>query len=217
MDQYRTLIIVPALNEAENLSNTIGELLSIARVLVVDDGSFDNTALLAYDNGADVIQHIKNMGYGEALETGFIYAIQRGFQFVVTCDADGQHPPTVVRQVVDLLECGADVVIAERTSMARFGEYCFSVYARLRYGVHDPLSGLKGYLISALRGVDRLDMESSIGTGLLFSMLKRGKKVSTFKFNVLPRTYGSPRFGSGLKANYKLLIAIFRDLSKKYK
>src|SRR5262245_44818864 len=95
-------IVVPAYNEASRLATTLQPLLSLcSNVVVIDDGSQDDTATVAQQSGAWVLRHVLNCGQGAALQTGLSYALQRGAEYIVTFDADGQHDPG---QIADLLE-----------------------------------------------------------------------------------------------------------------
>lgn len=87
-----TFIVIPAYNEARAIGSVIGELVSHWRhVVVVDDGSGDATAEVAREAGATVLRHVVNRGQGAALQTGIAYALERGAEYVVTFDSDGQH------------------------------------------------------------------------------------------------------------------------------
>ncbi|MDH4207860.1 MAG: glycosyltransferase family 2 protein [Anaerolineae bacterium] len=112
------LIVVPAFNEAENISRVVGDIQETvpgAGILVVDDGSLDNTAALAGEAGAKVISLPFNLGYGVALQTGFKYALQHGYEYVVQMDADGQHDPRSVKDLVaEVREGEADVILGSR-------------------------------------------------------------------------------------------------------
>lgn len=101
----RAMFLIPALNAAPTLGRVLqelGELLwnlfgaSEERplIVVVDDGSTDETASIAEETGALVLRHSENLGKGAALRHGFEFAKQRGIQVVISLDADGQHPPT---------------------------------------------------------------------------------------------------------------------------
>jgi glycosyltransferase involved in cell wall biosynthesis len=97
------LAIVPAFNEADSIVPTIIALHQWAPdfdVLVIDDGSTDATAQRASDAGAAVLRLPFNLGIGGAMQSGYIYALERGYQVAVQVDGDGQHDP---RQIHDLL------------------------------------------------------------------------------------------------------------------
>jgi len=102
----KTLIVVPAYNEAKVLRKTLKGLKAVADVdiLVVDDGSLDKTAVIAWGEGVSVVRHAINMGLGAALETGFEAARRGGYDRMVTFDSDGQHEPKDVGKLLDALE-----------------------------------------------------------------------------------------------------------------
>lgn len=119
----RTLVIVPAWNESRNVGNTVREILALSDaydVVVVDDGSTDDTARAARDAGARVIQLSFNMGVGGAMRTGFTYAQRHGYSQAIQVDADGQHNPRDIPVVLGGLD-HADISIGAR--FADVGEY----------------------------------------------------------------------------------------------
>ncbi len=89
----KVFIVIAAYNEQKNVPNVIKELLKAGykNVVVVDDGSKDNTFNAAVNAGATVLQHLVNRGQGAALKTGIDYALEQGADIIVTFDADGQH------------------------------------------------------------------------------------------------------------------------------
>lgn len=119
----RTLIIVPAWNESKNVGNTVREILEQFEeydVVVVDDGSTDDTAQVARDAGARVLVLPFNMGVGGAMRTGFTFAQRHGYQRAIQVDADGQHNPRDIPLVLAGLE-HADISIGAR--FADVGDY----------------------------------------------------------------------------------------------
>lgn len=119
----RALIIVPAWNESQNVGNTVREILeadSAYDVLVIDDGSTDDTSAQARAAGALVVNLPFNMGVGGAMRTGFTYALRNGYQRAIQVDADGQHNPADIAAVLAGLE-RADISIGAR--FAEVGDY----------------------------------------------------------------------------------------------
>ena len=109
-------IIVPAFNEAQVVCSTVQPLLEANyNVVVVDDGSSDNTVAVLSGTTAHVCRHIVNLGQGAALQTGITYALKSGAEFIVTYDADGQHSPDDVSAILEpLLNGSYDVALGSR-------------------------------------------------------------------------------------------------------
>ncbi len=111
----RTAAVIPAYNEAKRVADVIKAVKpQVDEVIVVDDGSRDGTADVARDAGASVLSHAENCGAGAATMTGIEAARQRGFDVVITIDADGQHDPTDIPRLIDAIRGGADLAIANR-------------------------------------------------------------------------------------------------------
>jgi len=110
------LVIVPAFNEAQTVGGVVAELRHHQYdVLVIDDGSRDETSTAARTAGAAVVTMPYNTGVGGALRTGLQYAVRHNYDTVVQCDADGQHPVSHVRDLVnELAKSSADMVIGSR-------------------------------------------------------------------------------------------------------
>ena len=112
------LVVIPALNEAGGLPDVLAQVHSAlprADVLVIDDGSSDDTAAQAHRNGAFVARHPFNLGYGAALQTGYKFALERGYDFAVQMDADGQHDPHGLESILKPVQSGStDIVIGSR-------------------------------------------------------------------------------------------------------
>ena len=145
-----TLTIIPAFNEEKTIADVIAGAKKFSDVLVIDDGSKDLTGEVSAENNALVISHNSNYGYEKALETGFREAVQRGYKYAITLDGDGQHDPSVIVNIVTLLELGADLVVGVRNYHQRWAESVFSVISYHFWGVKDPLCGMKGYRVSKI-------------------------------------------------------------------
>jgi glycosyltransferase involved in cell wall biosynthesis len=113
----KTLIIVPAYNEDGSIGRVaehIRKNVPQADILVVDDGSNDRTARRARESGAMVISLPYNMGIGSAVQSGFLFAKQKGYHFAVQVDGDGQHPASEIPRLLAALENGSDMAIGSR-------------------------------------------------------------------------------------------------------
>ena len=115
MADPRTLVVVPAFEEEHTVAEVVRRVRALGYpVLVVDDGSGDATADRARDAGARVVRLPINVGVGGAMRTGFRYAVDRGYDRVVQVDADLQHPPEAIPQLVARADEGVDLVIGSR-------------------------------------------------------------------------------------------------------
>ncbi len=162
----RPLVVVPAFNEARAIGKVIEGIRATdprLPVLVVDDGSADDTAAMAWQAGARVVRLPFNLGYGSALQTGYKYALREGYDCVVQLDGDGQHEPADIPRLLAVLERGdADVVIGSRFlgepayrpgAARRIGMRVFRLFAFVLTGVRftDVTSGFQALDRRALR------------------------------------------------------------------
>jgi len=112
------IILLPALDEADHLPGVLTRIAASGlqtEIVVVDDGSQDETAEVARSHGATVLSHPFNLGYGAAIQTGYKYALRRGVSSLVQMDADGQHDPSVLRNLLAPIERGEfDLVLGSR-------------------------------------------------------------------------------------------------------
>ncbi len=114
----KTLVILPALNEAANIAGVVTAIrqhVPWADVLVINDGSTDNTGQEAASAGAIVLTMPYRVGIGAGVQTGFQFAAQRDYEVVVRNDGDGQHEPNTIPALINLVQSeGIDVVIGSR-------------------------------------------------------------------------------------------------------
>lgn len=173
----RALVIIPALNAERSVGAVVRDCKTVVSdVLVVDDGSADRTAEVAEEAGAQVVSHPVNRGKGAALKTGFAYALEHGFDAVLTLDADGQH---LAREIPKFFaareETGADLIIGGRAHLFgqmlprrrfanRFSARCIAFASHT--DVTDSQSGFRLYSAQLLRAIrlrsEGFDMESEV-------------------------------------------------------
>jgi len=115
MSKSKILVLIPAWDEAIRIRPVLEAFRDSLPVLVVDDGSSDDTAAVARGVGVEVVVHPQNMGKGVALSTGFAWALERGYDAVLTLDADGQHDPEEAPKFIEAYERGeGDLIIGRR-------------------------------------------------------------------------------------------------------
>lgn len=169
MKSLRVCIVIPAYNEGSVIGDVVRDVKTqlkakkySADVVVVNDGSKDDTAEQARKGGAKVIDHILNSGAGAATATGLSYANQKGYDIAATMDADGQHnAEDVLRGIKEIQSQGADLLIGSRlidasakdmSLLKRVGNWGLSFVTMLLFGVYtsDSQSGLRLYSRKAL-------------------------------------------------------------------
>lgn len=154
----RTLVIIPAYNEEESLAiviRSVREFVPFADVVVVNDGSSDATPRIAAEKGAFVLDLPYNLGIGSAMQTGFLFARDNGYEIALQVDGDGQHDPSEIPQLIEELTKGdADIVIGSRyieergyitPALRRTGIVMLSAIISLvtRQRFTDPTSGFR--------------------------------------------------------------------------
>jgi len=157
-------VVIPAYNAEKSIRQVVLETMqSGLPLVVVDDGSVDRTAAELHGLPVNLIRHPKNLGKGAALRAGFAWALQHGFEGVVTLDSDGQHEPAAIPLLVQTArENGWDILLASRFSqfgeMAglrhywnRFGVWCMR--KRTGFEITDSQSGFRYYSSRMLRRV----------------------------------------------------------------
>jgi glycosyltransferase involved in cell wall biosynthesis len=161
------LVVIPAYNEATNVASVVADVRAFLPgfdVLVIDDGSGDDTARVARGAGARVLRLPVNSGYGVALQSGYKFAVRHGYGTVAQMDADGQHRAQFMPELLALVHAGnADIVIGSRfldgdghyqpSRARRIGMGLFSRMASriMRQHVTDPTSGYQVMRIDVAR------------------------------------------------------------------
>ena len=111
----KTFIIIPCLNESENIVKVINSVKEYGQVVIVDDCSIDNSYELALNQGIVVLKHYINRGQGASLETGDRYALKHGADIVIHFDSDGQHNSLEIPKLIEPLLLGkVDIVLGSR-------------------------------------------------------------------------------------------------------
>lgn len=174
----KVFIVIPAFNEAKAIAGVISDLKAegYRNIVIVDDGSRDNTSEVAKKSGAIVLRHIINRGKGAATQTGLDAAKLLDADYVVTIDADGQHNPKEIKSLLKILQSQAvDVVLGSRLMSAnkipfsrKIANIIGNVLTYIFYGIYvsDSQSGFRGYNKKALSLIkttfDRYEFESEV-------------------------------------------------------
>ena len=190
------IVCIPAYNEEKNIGDIVKQSIQYAdKVVVCDDGSIDKTAQVARENGAHVISHKKNSGYGAAVITLFDFARENKADIMITIDGDGQHDPSQIPLLISTLqENNVDVVIGSRfldkrsntpgyrrqgikiiTSATNFGA---------DFKVSDSQSGYRAYSKKAINAIHPTELGMSVSTEILLKISNKGLSVAEVPIKV---------------------------------
>ncbi len=166
MSEVSILALIPAWNEATRIGPVVEATRAHLPVLVVDDGSEDDTSAVAKAAGAIVVRHPRNRRKGVALMTGFAWALERGYDAVLTLDADGQHDPADIPRFLAAYDAGTGELIIGRRDFSQmpfprflvnpFGSWLLSLALGTR--IYDNQCG---YRLHSRRLLERLDLTST--------------------------------------------------------
>jgi glycosyltransferase involved in cell wall biosynthesis len=229
----RVLVVMPAHDEEESIGATVGQIranLPEADVVVINDFSSDRTTEVAERHGARVVELPCNLGYGGAIQTGFKYALQNGYDCIIQMDADGQHSPESARELLAPVLAGeADVAIGSRflgratyripalrrLGMRVFGEIVTFV-TRRRFS--DPTSGFQAMNRQVMHFFAEDNYPSDFpDADTIILLVLAGFRVTEVPVTMRPRTAGSSMH-SNLKAFYyvsKMMLSILMVLLRR--
>jgi UDP-N-acetylglucosamine---dolichyl-phosphate N-acetylglucosaminyltransferase len=222
-------LVLPAFNEAKVIGGVIDnlnlELLKLKKiqkeVVVVDDGSSDQTGDVAKKKGAVVLKHVINRGLGGALTTGLEYAKRKNSDVVLTMDADGQHDPKDIKKVIGPILSGqADIVIGTRnvakmpidrkiltllSSLLTF--VFFGVYAK------DTQSGLRAFNKKALNKIKIKTQRMEVSSEIFYEIKRSNLSFKQVPIRVIYTAYSREKGQQNLNAVkilLKLVLRLFR-------
>lgn len=213
----QTLVIIPTFNEADNIGRLLGELLarysSFIDILVIDDNSPDGTAdivrsMQGKTNALYLMTRQCKMGLGTAYITGFNYALQKGYHYILEMDADYSHDPADVQRFLDAMS-GAHLLVGSRYMnntvnvvnwplgrliLSRMA----SIYTRMitRMPVDDPTSGFKCFSADVLRSLDlgRINSQGySFQIEMNFRAWKKGFTIREIPIVFVDRSVGKSK------------------------
>lgn len=197
----KTLVVVPAYNEALNIEKTVQDILDNAShvdYVVVNDGSKDNTLEVLQKNGFHYIDSICNLGLFGAVQTGFRYGLMHDYDVVIQFDGDGQHQARYINDLVNEIEKGADISIGSRFVTEKkpwtarmAGSRLIAGAIKLTTGkkIADPTSGFRAYNKDCIREY-ALTPNMPPEPDTLVYMLKKGKNIKEIQVEMSEREFG---------------------------
>lgn len=227
MNKLRVCIVIPAYNEGQVIYSVLKKaqkafVSSVYKIdiVLVNDGSADNTGAEAKRAGVHVINHILNSGAGGATATGLSYANQNGYDFAATMDADGQHSPNDVLNGIDTIQkvkadllIGSRLIDAEGMSKVKvLGNKGLSIITRLLFGVNttDSQSGLRIYSRQALEKLRWKTSGYEFCSEMIWRANQLGLKISEYPIEAIYTDYSKAKGQSNWNA-----INILKSLVKR--
>ena len=237
MSDSELIVIIPAYNEQNHIAQVIqniGKVLPSADIVVINDGSEDRTAEIALQSGTKVINLPYNMGYGTALQTGYIFALENGYQYLAQIDADGQHDPVYILDMLSVLQKEkVDLVIGSRFLVdtgykapfaKRMGMHLFGVIAStiMKQKVSDPTSGYQTMNRKVFRYCARDVYPSDFADAdVLIMLFRAGFKIREVPVQMNPSANKESRYMNmysiftPIYYVFKISLAIFVTLLRK--
>lgn len=219
----KSLAIIPAYNEEKNIVYVIRDLRQHSPwldLLVINDGSADSTAELAAEAGAEVISLPVNLGIGGAVQTGFIYAYEQGYDIAVQVDADGQHRSEEIEKLVAPVLAGeVDVAIGSRflqqtayrgSSFRRLGIrfLSYTIKRIVRRSITDPTSGFRAYNRKALRLLSAHYSIDYPEPDAIVTLLKNGIRLNEVSVEMDERLHGRSSITPLRSAYYMFKVSL---------
>lgn len=218
----KTLVVIPAYNEALNIVSAISDLKKNATdidYVIINDGSKDNTLDVIKEHGFNYIDGFLNLGLFGAVQTGFQYALNHDYDIVIQFDGDGQHSAESIRDLINAIEEGNDIAIGSRfvTEKKPFtarmlGSRVISFAIKVVSGktIKDPTSGLRAYNKNCI--VDyATDMNNPPEPDTLVYMLKKKRKIKEVQVTMRDREFGESYLNlvNTIKYMSRMIISIF--------
>jgi len=205
----RTLVAIPAYNEAGTIAAVVESVrtsLPSCDLLVINDGSGDATGQILETLDTTVATHLCNLGYGRAIQTAIMYALECGYDALVTLDADGQHYPEQIAGLLEEFERGGwDVLIGSRYMGGRgyqgaplgrrIGMQLFSMLVRMVIGkqVFDTSSGMKVIRRTVFDPLTHWHFVDFHAEAIVY-LMRLGYRIGEFPVTVAERTQGTSMY-----------------------
>ena len=215
----KTLVIIPAYNEAESICEVCDGLKALNEnldLLVVNDGSADETAALCRKNGYPLLNLPVNLGLAQAVKAGMIYANLHGYDTAIQFDADGQHRPEFIKPLLEKLSEGYDIACGSRflskrkpPSLRMLGSLLISLAIKLTTGFHmtDPTSGLRAYNHRMI-GIFAAEVNHPPEPDTLSYLIRKGARIAEVPVTMDERMTGESYLTAFKAPVYMLRMAV---------
>lgn len=218
----KTLVVIPAYNEALNIKKTVIDLKNNAPdvdYVVVNDGSKDNTLEVLEQNNFNYIDSICNLGLFGAVQTGFKLAMKEKYDVVIQFDGDGQHSAKYIDLLVKEIENGNSIVIGSRFVDEKKPFTARMIGSRLIAGaiklitgktIKDPTSGFRAYNRACIRDY-ATEMNNPPEPDTLVYMLRKNRKIKEVQVQMSEREFGESYLDlvNTIKYMSRMMVSIF--------
>lgn len=210
------LIVVPCYNESKSLEMVITDLRTngFENIVVIDDGSHDESREIAVKNNVTLLKHPINIGLGGALSTGLIYAKENNYTYAITFDSDGQHKSEdAINIYKELIKGVNDIVIGSRLEemkknklsrylMNRVGDFILLIMHGIKFG--DTQSGLRGFNRKAIENIEISSSKYECSSEIIVNAHKSNLTLSSIPIKSIYTDYSIKK---GQKLTNSLYIA----------
>jgi hypothetical protein len=196
------VVLIPAYNEVKNLVKILRYKYNY---LVIDDCSDDGTEKLLKLKKINYIKNLTNVGYEKSLIKGFDYLKKKKFKYVFTIDGDGEHPLNKIKKIYFLAKNKkADLIICNRKSKNRLLENLLSIFFQIRFGLKDPLSGMKIYYLPNIKNlINKIDKNSFL-VDIIIKLINKKNKILNYEI-ITKKKNGDSKVGYNFKVQLKIL------------
>jgi len=206
-----TFIIIPAYNEDEHIKEVIQKTKRHSQnIVVVDDGSQDNTSTIAQNEGISVLRHVINLGKGAALKTGCDFAFKNKAENIVVIDADSQHDPDRIPQFLESLK-ETDIVFGYREQpqsmpfILRFGNWFINKITMFLYGIKlkDTQCGYRAFTAATYKKIRWCSPDYSMESEMIANV---GKHKLKYKQIPIQTIYSDKYKGTTIIDGVKIVL-----------
>ena len=210
------IILIPSFNEKISLKKILKKLDKKIDILIVDDCSTDNTKIDPSIIKNKIIINKKRLGYEKSLITGFNF-IKKNLKkkYIITFDADGEHPVNSIKKMYEKIKLNnLDLLIAERDKKNRFSEILLSFIFNKKFGINDPLSGLKIYKSHTLYKILKNIKNDQFLVDAIYEFIKKKALIKNIKIKINKIKSRKSRIGNFIYSNYKIYLIILKTIFK---
>lgn len=199
----RLVILIPAHNELNNLKKILSNNLNF---FIIDDCSNDGTENYLKEKKINYLKNNSKLGYELSLLKGFSYILEnfKEINSICTIDGDNEHPVNEIKNIKEYFDYqNLDILICNREKQNRILEKIFSILFKLRYGLKDPLSGMKFYRTSLLENILGKVTSNFFLVDLIYFSIKEKYKLKNYLIRTNQNLKNS-KIGNNLKVNFKI-------------